>query len=89
MKKLFLISIIIGISGFVFFSKDSFLERFVIFEKVSNLNLLLEAGQSNEKVDFEDIEGFPNFADWQRPDGPPRVGLQVGHWKTQELPDEL
>ncbi|OGM03190.1 hypothetical protein A2115_00630 [Candidatus Woesebacteria bacterium GWA1_41_8] len=29
------------------------------------------------------------MADWQRPDGPPKVGLQVGHWKNDELPDEL
>jgi hypothetical protein len=26
---------------------------------------------------------------WTRPDGPARVGLQVGHWKNDELPDEL
>jgi hypothetical protein len=27
--------------------------------------------------------------DWKRPEGPPRVGLQVGHWKNDELPGEL
>ena len=26
---------------------------------------------------------------WKRPTGPPRVALQVGHWKNQELPDEF
>lgn len=26
---------------------------------------------------------------WVRPEGPPRVGLQVGHWKNSELPEEL
>lgn len=26
---------------------------------------------------------------WKRPDGPARVGLQAGHWKNEELPDEL
>jgi hypothetical protein len=26
---------------------------------------------------------------WTRPPGPLRVGLQVGHWKNDELPDEL
>lgn len=26
---------------------------------------------------------------WTRPNVPPRVGLQVGHWKNSELPDEL
>lgn len=29
------------------------------------------------------------FANWKRPEGPLRVGLQVGHWKNKELPDEL
>lgn len=29
------------------------------------------------------------YEDWERPQGPLRVGLQVGHWKAQELPDEL
>lgn len=27
--------------------------------------------------------------DWKRPDGPTKVALQVGHWKTDEVPDEL
>lgn len=27
--------------------------------------------------------------EWKRPDGPPRVGLQAGHWKNNELPEEL
>lgn len=27
--------------------------------------------------------------DWKRPEGPPKVGLQVGHWKNEELPEEL
>lgn len=27
--------------------------------------------------------------DWKKPDGPPKVALQVGHWKNDEVPDEL
>lgn len=27
--------------------------------------------------------------DWVRPDGPAKVALQVGHWKNDELPEEL
>jgi hypothetical protein len=27
--------------------------------------------------------------DWTRPDEPVRVGLQVGHWKNDEVPEEL
>lgn len=26
---------------------------------------------------------------WKRPPGPARVGLQVGHWKNEEVPEEL
>jgi N-acetylmuramoyl-L-alanine amidase len=26
---------------------------------------------------------------WQRPDVPPKVALQVGHWKNDEFPEEL
>lgn len=29
------------------------------------------------------------FYDWERPDGPAKVALQVGHWKNSELPEEL
>jgi hypothetical protein len=32
---------------------------------------------------------YPDIDSWQRPEGPLRVGLQVGHWKNAELPDEL
>jgi len=32
---------------------------------------------------------FGNLANWVRPEGPLRVGLQAGHWKNNELPDEL
>lgn len=33
--------------------------------------------------------GYRDYSDWQRPNVPPRVGLQVGHWKNEELPPEL
>jgi hypothetical protein len=29
------------------------------------------------------------YGNWKRPEGPMRVGLQVGHWKNDEAPDEL
>jgi len=36
-------------------------------------------------------ENYENtiYRHWTRPHGPPKVALQVGHWKTHELPDEL
>lgn len=31
----------------------------------------------------------PDLSNWKRPEGPIKVALQVGHWKANELPDEL
>lgn len=33
---------------------------------------------------------FPNdpYKDWTRPEGPVRVGIQVGHWFAEQAPDE-
>ena len=95
MKKILLLAIIFGVACFVFLSKDLFLEPFVMY----SASLSANTEQNNKEVEFEDIDSdfsyenterrFPDFSDWQRPDGPPRVGLQAGHWKAQELPDEL
>lgn len=35
------------------------------------------------------IGKFGFLKDWKRPEGPPRVGLQVGHWKLGDIPKEL
>lgn len=32
---------------------------------------------------------FGDLSKWVRPEGPLRIGLQAGHWKTDELPEEL
>lgn len=40
----------------------------------------------------ENVPGFGIFSwldDWERPEGPAKVALQVGHWKNEELPEEL
>lgn len=36
-----------------------------------------------------DLGRFGFLENWKRPDGPARVGLQVGHWKNDEIPEEL
>lgn len=36
-----------------------------------------------------DLGRFGFLEGWERPDGPPRVGLQVGHWKLEQIPEEL
>ena len=100
LKKLFLLGIILGAFGFVFYSQDFYPKRFGDINRfLSNASFSIEPEQNSKEAEFEeidfnfsaeDIEGrFPNLSDWERPDGPPRVGLQVGHWKNKELPDEL
>jgi N-acetylmuramoyl-L-alanine amidase len=32
---------------------------------------------------------IPTPEEWEPPEGPVRIGLQVGHWKADEAPDEL
>lgn len=51
----------------------------------------LEAGfeELNEIEDIEDEEPSSLFENWQRPEGPIRVGLQAGHWRNSEVPEEL
>lgn len=44
-----------------------------------------DAGPGNISED----DDFSWIQDWKRPDGPPKVALQVGHWKNDEVPDEL
>lgn len=38
--------------------------------------------------DFSVFAPIDEFANWQRPAGPIRIGLQAGHWKTAEMPEE-
>lgn len=37
----------------------------------------------------QDFGRFGDLSKWVRPEGPLKVGLQAGHWKNNELPDEL
>lgn len=39
--------------------------------------------------DVPEMDLFSYFRNWKRPDGPAKVGIQVGHWKNDEVPDEL
>jgi len=36
-----------------------------------------------------DINPLAFLHSWTRPDGPAKVGIQVGHWKNDEVPEEL
>jgi N-acetylmuramoyl-L-alanine amidase len=35
-----------------------------------------------------EVDPFYWLKDWERPEGPARVGIQVGHWMKEEAPDE-
>lgn len=41
------------------------------------------------EYEVPDIEPDFPWGNWKRPDGPPRIGLQVGHLNSSEFPDEL
>lgn len=40
-------------------------------------------------VPESEVPNYTPISGWTRPNVPPRVGLQVGHWKNDEVPDEL
>jgi hypothetical protein len=44
-------------------------------------------GESETEV--PDLNPYAWILEWKRPEGPPKVALQVGHWKNQEVPLEL
>ena len=35
------------------------------------------------------LDRYAYLRDWKRPEGPAKVALQVGHWKNDEVPEEL
>jgi N-acetylmuramoyl-L-alanine amidase len=58
---------------------NSFFDRSE-FESISDLG----GGQESLLPSFIDP-----YANWVRPPGPIRIGIQAGHWKSAELPEEL
>lgn len=66
---------------------------FLVFANQAENNYI----QLDENItgkELSDIERFlsakyPDMQNWQRPDGPWKVGLQAGHWLKEEMPDEL
>lgn len=41
-----------------------------------------EMEKNQSRIDEDD------YSNWKRPEGPIRIGLQAGHWKTSEMPEE-
>lgn len=79
MKKAFLfIFILLGLSGgFLFLQRQLKPQNYGAPPYVE------------DEDDNQDLAGNPDFSNWQRPEGPLRVGLQAGHWQNEELPEEL
>lgn len=63
------------------------LSIFIALQKL-NINGAPPYGESLSEVP-ETVPNSSILDNWVRPDVPPRVGLQVGHWKNEELPKEL
>ena len=38
--------------------------------------------------DVPSINPYQWLKNWHRPDGPPRVGIQIGHYKNEQAPEE-
>ena len=65
-----------------------------IFISIGFKNYYLKSDISGAPPYGESLEDIPpnnpyDFKDWVRPNGPPKVGLQAGHWKSSEAPNEL
>lgn len=68
-----------------------FLGYFVLFS--TSLPTLLFGNPGAPPYTIEDLnpptDEFAWIRSYKRPDGPPRVGLQIGHWQNSDLPEEL
>ncbi len=62
----------------------------VIFYLQSLNQIITPQPQKTPNTIFPNIvERFPELLEWKRPDGPPKVALQVGHWRNDQVPEEL
>lgn len=76
----------------VFFAALSFVLFCFLTTRTSFFRSLpMEGAPPFDEADDQDpdLGRFNWLRDWQRPEGPPKVGLQVGHWQHEDLPDEL
>lgn len=71
---------------------SAFVAVFVVTSQVYGLVgsfSVTEPGFEDEESLLPDLSEFIDpYANWQRPDGPLRVGIQVGHWFAADAPDE-
>lgn len=80
MNKILLVTIPLLVLGIIFFTINFFKSQ----EIISGAPPYHLGGEPPSNLDE-----YSYLKDWKRPDGPPKVGLQVGHYKNEEVPDEL
>lgn len=73
----------------------------IILIVIATLGLVVSFAQkSNEPItgappygvpeeEAPDVNPLSFLHSWTRPEGPAKVGIQVGHWKNNEVPEEL
>lgn len=83
-KNLFLKKLI-GFHLAIFLIVSSFL--FTTYPDKKSVSGAPPFGIAEEEV--PKVNPYSFLATWQRPNSPPKVGLQVGHWKNSEIPEEL
>lgn len=80
--------LLIGFVALIFvFTKDS--QSIDITNTASLRDSILVEPPRPETFDELIALRYPNLKNWTRNPGPLKVGLQIGHWKNEELPDEL
>lgn len=52
----------------------------------SEFDIIEDLGEASEPL-FEPF--IDQYANWTRPPGPLRLGIQAGHWNSKDLPEEL
>lgn len=80
MKKVLLVLLlaVIILPAFIFIKNN--------FQKASSTGAPpYEIADDSSNIDMGD---YASLINWKRPDGPAKVALQAGHWKTNEAPEE-
>ncbi len=75
----------------IFFGILLFVIAFLCFSSFSNLkvdNAMVQEEGIESSTDIS-LDPYTLYRNWKRPEGAAKVGIQVGHWKVEEVPDEL
>lgn len=73
----------------IFFALLLGIGAFLLKDKLSFQQYGAPPYATDETDLIDTLSGYPGLENWKRPEGPIKVGLQAGHWKNAELPDEL